>query len=394
MNVLVSDDHDALADALIAEADAADGLAPVDTEAFWAQWQQDREDPFQAACVPIGNLWSPECVFDELGLPEDWYRYHHDQAWLRQLKLRYNDLAERIVGRRLLCEGAPDPTPRFPAVASIADVFEARNVFYHDSFWLQQSAHDEDELAALLDRVEQRLQDPRAAFLPAEWDEATAGLLAQGVGVPQYCCQRGPVTFATSVFGTEELVYLMYDEPELAARFRDLILRTMLARRQVLEDEVRAAGQTVQRSFSFYDDNCYLLTPELYEFFGAPILQAMFAHCAPEPDDWRFQHSDSAMEHLLPILARFDLREVNFGPTVPTALIREHMPRTIIQGQLAPFTYSRHDRRGMVAEFLRDKQAVGATRGLRYATAGSVNNGSRLHDLRLIMAAVQRWGWY
>ena len=134
----------------------------------------------------------------------------------------------------------------------------------------------------------------------------------------------------------------------------------------------------------------YLLTPEQYDYFAAPIVQGMFEHCAPDPADWRFQHSDSAMEHLVPILARFHLHEANFG----CELIREHMPRTVIQGQLTPFTYSRDDRVGMVAEFLRDKQAVGATRGLRYATAGSVNNGSRLHGLRLIMAAVQRWGWY
>jgi len=34
------------------------------------------------------------------------------------------------------------------------------------------------------------------------------------------------------------------------------------------------------------------------------------------------------------------------------------------------------------------------SRGLVFTTAGSVNNGSRLTGMRLIMAAVQRFGRY
>jgi hypothetical protein len=48
----------------------------------------------------------------------------------------------------------------------------------------------------------------------------------------------------------------------------------------------------------------------------------------------------------------------------------------------------------LVAEFLRDFEQARPHRGLRFSTAGSVNNGSRLTGMRLLMAAIQRHGRY
>jgi len=48
----------------------------------------------------------------------------------------------------------------------------------------------------------------------------------------------------------------------------------------------------------------------------------------------------------------------------------------------------------MVAEFLRDFDQAKAKRGLYFTTAGSINNGSRLTGMRLLMAAIQRYGRY
>jgi uroporphyrinogen decarboxylase len=100
------------------------------------------------------------------------------------------------------------------------------------------------------------------------------------------------------------------------------------------------------------------------------------------------------MGHLVPILARENMTGVNFGPNVLIDHIREHMPTAVIQGVLAPFTYSRNDEVGIVAEFLRDFEMAREKRGVVFATAGSINNGSRLTGMRLIMSAIQRYGRY
>jgi uroporphyrinogen decarboxylase len=128
--------------------------------------------------------------------------------------------------------------------------------------------------------------------------------------------------------------------------------------------------------------------------FGYPILKAVFDRYSPDPGDRRFQHSDSEMAHLLPILGRLELTGTNFGPRLTVREIREHLPKAVIHGQLAPFAFCRNEEERIVAEFLRDFDQAREQRGLLFATAGSINDGSRLTGMRLIMAAIQRWGRY
>lgn len=399
MSVCLKSHHLKMAAELVAETDANGGLAPLDLAAFWRDQDAALANAWADHCpqIPLGMAsMSRECVFAELGEPEDFYRLVHDDDYAVDRSRRYNDRAEAIVGRRILHEKPVDPALCWPQPKMLHDLFEARNEWHVDSYWMHQSADNPAELAALLDRVEKRLENSRQFFLPENWAEEKARLNALGVKPPLYRGQRGPITFATSVYGVENLIYLLMDEPALAGRFRDLILRGMIERGRVLDEEAGFTRETAPRGFWLADDNSALLNEEMYEFFGAPILQGLFEYYAPSPEDTRYQHSDSDMGHLLPILGRLGLTGANFGPNVMISEIRKHLPRALIQGQLAPFTFSRNERVNMVAEFLRDAEMIreGGTKGLIFATAGSINNGSRLTGLRLLMAAAQRWGRY
>jgi uroporphyrinogen decarboxylase len=293
-----------------------------------------------------------------------------------------------------LSEQKGDPNTGYPATKSLHDIFEAKNIWMSGSWWLTHSAEDSDSLVRLLDRVESRLHNLREYVLPDNWEAEKDRLMKLGIKPPLYRGQRGPVTFAMSVYGVEKLIFLILDKPELAARFRDLILRTMLDLARIKDEEAGYTPETAPKGFSFLDDNCAILSPDTYEYFAYPILKAVFDTYSPGPDDRRYQHSDSAMSHLLPILSRLNFSMVNFGPTVRVDEIRHHMPDTVIQGQLAPFTFSRNEEVNLVAEFIRDFEMAKESRGLLFATAGSINNGSRLTGLRLIMSAIQRHGRY
>ncbi|MCX7016059.1 MAG: hypothetical protein NTW86_26465 [Candidatus Sumerlaeota bacterium] len=386
--------HEQKARALVDEAHRRGGLAPVDLDRFWADQQIARKNPFgrDIPQVPLGVLMGPACVFDELGIEEDFWRYETDEEWRLSLNKAYNDKAEAIVGKRLLSEKRKDPSRRYPPVKELHDVFEARQEWHGGSWWLMPSANTRDELKALLDRVEQR--DIRPFILPENWEEEKARLRALGVKPPLYRGQRGPVTFATSIFGVENLILLILDEPDLAVRLRDAILRTMLEIARVMDEEAGYAPGEAPGGFAFRDDNCCLLNSEMYELFGFPILKGIFDHLCSKPGDSRYQHSDSAMGHLLPLLGRLHMTGVNFGPKLTVSEIREHLPRAVIHGQLAPFTFSRNEELKIVMEFLRDFEMARKKRGLSFATAGSINNGSRLTGMRLIMAAIQRYGRY
>jgi len=392
--------HLPLAQKLVDKAHANGGLAPLDLERFWEDNALARRDPFARDCpqVPLGIGMAPDCFFAELGIDENaetLHKLHREPEWSRRLTKQYNDRAEEIVGRRLLSEAGPaDPTRQYPPVKALHDIFEAVNEWHTDSWWLKQAAHNVDELRALLDRVEARLDNLRAFLLPPNWDEERQRLMALGVKPGLYRGQRGPVTLAASIYGPENLLFLFYDSPDLVARFRDLILRAMLDLGTILDEEAGYTAEAAPRGFSFCDDNCCLLSPDMYELFGYPILKGLFDRYAPDPGNTRGQHSDSAMGHLLPLLGRLNLSWTNFGPTVMVDQIRQHLPNAVIHGQLAPFTFSRNDEVGLVAEFLRDFDMAREKRGLLFATAGSINNGSRLTGLRLIMAAIQEYGRY
>lgn len=396
MSVYLKQSHVKTAEKLAAKARSNGGLAPVDLDRFWADQDKARKDPFAADCpqVALGVLMSNECIFDELGVKEDWRRLVHDHDYRVDIERRYNDKAGKIVGRRLLGEWKPNPHLVFPPIRELHDIFEGKNVWHSNSYWLQQCVNTEDELKSLLDRVEKRLENLREFLLPPTWAEEKARITARGGTVGAYRAQRGPVTFAMSLYGVENVIFLINDNPDLAVRFRDLILKAILERARVIDEEAGFTPAAAPRGFSWYDDNCAMLTPAMYELFGYPILKAVFERYSPAADDWRYQHSDSDMGHLLPLLGKLQMSAVNFGPNLTVSEIRENMPRTVIHGQLAPFTFCRNEEVNIVAEFLRDFEMAKKKRGLLFSTSGSINNGSRLTGMRLIMAAIQEYGRY
>jgi len=196
------------------------------------------------------------------------------------------------------------------------------------------------------------------------------------------------------MYGVEGMILLIHDNPDLAARLRDTVLKVMLEKIRIHDEEAGFTPETAPHGFGFADDNCAMLNADMYEFFAYPIVKGVWDYCSPDPKDSRSQHSDSDMAHIIPVLSRCNMTSVNFGPNVMVDDIREYMPNAVISGCLAPFTYSRNEEVNMVAEFLRDYEQAYDKRGLSFATAGSINNGSRLTGMRLLMAAIQEYGRY
>jgi len=369
----------------------------LDIEKFW----KDDEAAHQENCfsksapqVALGIRMSNECVYAELGVEgHPWDPV--DPVKQAELNKRYNDLSEKIVGRRLLQEKFDPPETYFPQVKRIGEVFGSRYEYIHHSEWLHKCAETPQEIEKMLDRVDKL--DIREFMLPDNWESEKKRIFETYGRRPSPMRHvRGPVTLACSLVGSEELIYLILDEPELAQRFSDTIKRVIIEMSDVMDAEAGVAPEERGRyGFSFADDNCCLLNPEMYEMFGYPILRDVFARFAPGENDSRYQHSDSPMAHLLPILGRLGLNGVNFGPTVMVREIRKYLPKARIDGCLAPFTFMRNNEQGIIEEVRRDCEAareVGG--GVNIATAGSINNGSLLSSMRLVMAVIQNYGRY
>lgn len=375
-------------------------MSDIDLERFWRDDESAHRDNCfsgDAPQVALGIRMSPECVFAELGVEGDpWDMKSIPRQTLLDYIRAYNDRAEAIVGKRLLPEKLPSEGARFPAVKRIGEVFGGSyRMVPGAGEWLSGGITTPSDLEKTLDRVD-RL-DIREFMLPAGWEAEKKRIYEEyGIRPQQMRGIRGPVTLATSIMGEENFIFLYYDARELFERFGRTIMQVILKMRDVMDTEAYPHPEEAPHGFGFADDNCCLLTPEMYECFGYPVLKEVFAHCSPDPGDERFQHSDSAMEHLLPILGKLDLTGCNFGPTVMADRIREHMPRTRIDGCLAPFTFMRNDPREILAEVQRDCENIKATgtRGLNIATAGSINNGSLLTSMRTVMEGILRYGRY
>ncbi|NMA65697.1 MAG: hypothetical protein GX957_05570 [Clostridiaceae bacterium] len=372
-------------------------MLDVDLERFWeddALAHLDNCFNPDAPQVALGITMSEECVFAELGEPGNpWGPIPRERRI--ELNKRYNDKAEKIVGKRLLNEDIPEEDEIFPAYRQIGEVFGGKYVFDGNVEWLMESCSTPQELEKILDRIDR--MDIRSFILPENWESEKKRIFEKCGRKPSlYTRVRGPVTLATSIYGIENLIFLMYDEPELAKRFFQTIKNVIL---EYIKIFIIEAGYTLNdfpRGFGFYDDNCYLLTADLYEEFAFPVLKEVFEFTSPEPTDNRFQHSDSEMRHLLPILAKLNLTGCNFGPTLTVSEIRQTMPNTRIDGQIAPFTFMSNDIEKIMEEARRDcKMAIeGKFKGLNLRTAGSINNGSLLTSMRAVMYVIQNEGRY
>ncbi|MCL1793800.1 MAG: hypothetical protein FWG34_08015 [Oscillospiraceae bacterium] len=368
-------------------------LLPVDLDQFWkddaAAHEQNCFSP-QSPQVALGIRMSDECVFAELGEPGTPWGHTPIERRI-ELNKRYNDKAEKIVGKRLLGESFAPPDSALPQVRRIGEVFGGRYIWQSDTEWLESDINTPKALEKKLDEID--ALDLREFMLPEGWEKQRKEKFEKYGTLPgSYHGIRGPVTLACSIYGIENLIYLIEDEPDLAKRFSDAIAKVTIEMAGIMD---REAGREQFFGFGFNDDNCCMLNAEMYEFFAAPILSRVFGRFCPEPAHFRYQHSDSAMEHLLPVLCRFDFHGVNFGPSVTIEKIRRHMPKTRIDGCLAPFTFMRNDRKQIIAETKRDcEMAKQYGRGVNIATAGSINDGSLLSGMRAVMWAICEYGRY
>ncbi|MDR0929174.1 MAG: hypothetical protein LBM74_05610 [Oscillospiraceae bacterium] len=362
-----------------------------DLSQFWKDDELAHQDNcfFEGPQVALGIRMSDECVYAELGeLGHPWAPEERERRI--ELNKRYNDKSEKIVGRRLLAETLPPVDAAFPYVKRIGEVFGGEYIYHNHTEWLTQSMESTEDLERTLDRVEKL--DYRAFMLPDNWEAEKKRLYeTYGLTPSPMRAIRGPVTLACSVYGAEPLLFLLMDEPELAERFSHAIAHAAMEMARVMDEEAGVTPET-HPGFSFMDDNCCLLSPDLYEAFGYPILKRVFDHFSPKDGDPRYQHSDSAMGHLLPILGRLNFTGVNFGPTVLVPEIRKNMPKARIDGCIAPMTFMRNEREDLIAQTIRDCEDGLRYGGVNISTAGSINDGSLLTSMRLIMGVIQEKG--
>ena len=191
--------------------------------------------------------------------------------------------------------------------------------------WVNPGTDDPQEFSRILDRAEatQVAEWALPDAYRAEWEKRQS----EGKSTPALGTgSRGPATIMTSVLTVETVYFWLYDYPDLMRRFRDILAVKMIELNRVL----REFSGNRQIGWWITDDNCALFNRKLYREFCFPVLQQVLGALAPDlPGDLptsRYQHSDSAMRHLLDFQRELGINSVNYGPEVDAALIQKKCP--------------------------------------------------------------------
>jgi len=376
------------------------GMKELDIEQFWKDDEiAHNYNCFskEAAQVALGIRMSDECLKDELEVDLDPWAPNPPEMMRKYSKL-YNDKAEKFIGKRLLREEYPPRHAVFPHIKRIGEIFGGRYFYQNGSEYLEGSVQTPADLEKLLDKVEKM---DIADFVFPSGIEKQIKDIHEKTGIKPEPWNfgrhiRGPCTLAASIMGTSNFIYFQYDEPELMRRFSRNIADAIIKLNKAIDRACGYDEKNKPHGFSFADDNCCLTTAEFYEDFGYPVLKEVFGYYSPDKDDNRYQHSDSDMGHLLPVLGRLNFTGVNFGPNVYVDAIRKYMPHTRIDGCLAPYAFMRNESEEIVKQVKRDCQMAveSGTKGLNLSTAGSINPGSSLASMKLVMQVIQNYGRY
>lgn len=350
----------------------------LDLAVFWAE--NDRCMAFTTAKPRCPVSFSPDdhWIFEFMAVPST-VRYYFDKPYRDDLHRQVNRITAEHVGKTFFDEDTFAHDPK-----RIENLFGCEFTYHENSTpWLTPVTEDPDEFARALDRAEEI--DLAAWALPDAFRREWETRAAEGRSLPKLGTgSRGPATIMTSVLRPETVFYWTMDHPDLMQRFRDILAEKMVAFNRIL----RAFSGNDEPGWWITDDNSALFSPALYAEYCAPVLRRVLEAMAPG-DANRYQHSDSAMGHLLDQQVALGIREVNYGPTVDAALIRAKMPDAWIRGQMPPFLLRNGGPDEIRARVAEDFRKAGQSGGLEVATAGSLAAGTGVGRMRYFMQLVQ-----
>ena len=364
----------------------------LDVTAFWEENAQCFGFTTEKPRCPISFSPDDHWLFEFAGV-ESTLRYYQDKEYRDSLHRMANEVTLEYVGRAFFDEDTWAAAPK-----RIENLFQCEFAYHEGGTpWLMPVVEDESEesaraFARILEEAE--CTDVAAWALPADYRTEWQQRAAAGKPMPKLGTgSRGPATIMTSVLKPETLFYWAADHPELLERFSRILAQKMVEFNHVL----REFSGNNQPGWWITDDNSALFNRRLYKAYCYPVLERVLNEMAPlaamsdQPGSGprRYQHSDSAMGHLMEMQYALGIRAVNYGPTVDAGLIRQTMPEAWICGQTPPMLLRNGGAEEIRARIVEDFHKAGASGGLEVTTAGSLPAGVGVGRMRYMMQVVQ-----
>jgi hypothetical protein len=352
--------------------------AQLDLASFWEENERSTPAGLEKPRCPISFSPDDHWLFEFLSV-ESTLRYYHDKGYRDGLHQTANQLTSEYIGRAFFDEDTWITAPR-----RIENLFGCDFTYKEGGTpWLTPATDDPSEFARILDQAERT--ELNAWALPDDFQREWETRRNEGKSLPALGTgSRGPATVMTSVIHPETFFYWAYDQIDLLHRFRDILAVKMVELNRILRD----FSDSHEAGWWITDDNSALFNRRLYRELCVPVLSTVLETFAP-PGSVRYQHSDSAMGHLLDDQRELGINGCNYGPTVDPALIRAKLPDAVIHGQMPPMLLRSGSSEEIHQRVRDDFQKAGDGGRLIVTTAGSLAAGTGLGRMRWMMHCVQ-----
>jgi uroporphyrinogen decarboxylase len=352
--------------------------ADLDPQAFWEENEICAGFTTQKPRCALHFSPDDHWIFEFMQIPST-LRYYQDKSYRDEIHRQVNEITREHLGASFLEKDTWEHSPR-----RIENLFGCEFLYHEGGTpWLVAVTADPVEFSRILDRAENT--DLKTWALPDEFLVEWKARQAAGEDMPLLGTgSRGPATIMTSILGVETTFFWFHDHADLMRRFRDILAEKMVELNTLLRD---FSGNT-QHGWWITDDNCALFSPSLYKEYCVPVLERVLNAMAPG-EALRYQHSDSAMGHLLHLQYALGIQAVNYGPEVEVSLIRKRMPAAMIYGHMPPFLLRNGNPKEIQDRVLDDFRKAGQTGGLTVSTAGSLAAGTGVGRMRWLMQLVQ-----
>ncbi len=203
---------------------------------------------------------------------------------------------------------------------------------------------------------------------------------------------KGVATLCGQLCGITSFLMWLVTDPHEMAELTALVARTM---KRYIRASRAFDGAESADGLAFASDLTGLMSPDTYAEFCAPHDRDLYETFAPNGE--RYYHADSNLRNHVQILADIGVTTVNIGPMISVSHILSIAPGMHIDGQVPPTQVLWRGSTDLVVDAVRcdlkEIEAAGADLSqLRVCTAGSINPGTPIENIRAMFWAAQTFG--
>ena len=354
-----------------------------------AAYEDGAGKEFVAAAASLDGDW----VCEHLGIPFDTYYQSFDLQQESNATARTRVLAE--TGLPIV----PSKTYDHGVILN-ASLFGGA-IQYHTNATpvLEPVVKEPSDVARLEERIDAVSDEAlmHEGHLHPEYWTATEKLYeskGQERRAPASGGTKGIATVCGQLCGVTNFLLWLHTHPNEMADLTALVGRTF--RRYVSASRAFDGAEDTDR-LGFASDLTGLMSPDDYRTFCAPQEHMLYEAFAPS--GVRYYHADSNLRNHVHALAEIGVTTVNIGPMVSVTDILEAEPQMKIDGQVPPTQVLWRGTPDLVVDAVRcdieELRAVGGSLSqLRVCTAGSINPGTPLENIRAMFWAAMTFGRY